>query len=246
MKSTVLVCLFISALMSTAVSAQDTIKVGITTTGIPFTFIDLSTRQPAGAMVDLASAIATHLGARPDFEVMQYAALIPALRADKIKLISASMYATDQRRKVVSFSSPVYAFGEAMFVASDDRGEYQLEDLEGEIVGAQVGTTFAEQLRQRGIFKEVRFYESLVDVMRDVKLGRIRAGFGDLPIVRYQTLQNPNLGVRIVEAYLPMSVGEVALAVSKDNPELLGQINQAIAELRASGELQAIFTKYGL
>jgi polar amino acid transport system substrate-binding protein len=239
-------CILAALLASAPVVAKDPLKVGITTTGIPFTYIDINTQQPTGAMVDVAYAIASYLGASPEFEVMQYAALIPALRSGKIQLISASMYATDQRRQVVSFSTPVYAFGEAMFIAMDDQGEYQLEDLKGETVGAQVGTTFAEQLRQKGLFREVKFYESLVDVMRDVKLGRIRAGFGDLPIVRFQTLQNPKLGVRIVDSYVPMSVGEVALAVSKEDPELLRQVNEAIAEMRASGELQAIFTKYGL
>ena len=43
-----------------------------------------------------------------------------------------------------------------------------------------------------------------------------------------------------------MSVGNVALAVSKDKPELLSEVNAAIAAMKDSGELAEIFAKYGL
>jgi polar amino acid transport system substrate-binding protein len=234
------------ALTCNVAVAQDALIVGITTTGIPFTFLDTTTQKPTGAMVDLATAIAADMGATPEFVVTQYSALIPSLKTGKIDLSSAAMFVTDKRSEVVSFSDAVYSYGETMFVAIGDTGQYQLADLEGETIGAQIGTTFAEELRQKAIFKEVKFYDGLVDIMRDVKLGRIRAGFGDLPIVNYQILKNPNLGIRIVEGYVPMDVGQVALAVAKDNPELLQKVNSAVARLKASGELKAIFAKYGL
>lgn len=234
------------ALAIPVAAAQETIRVGVTTTGIPFTFLDMATQKPTGAMVDVATAIVESIGARPEFVVTQYSALIPSLKTGKIDLISASMFVTDQRKEVVNYSDTVYSFGEAMFVSDQDEGQHQLADLEGEIIGAQIGTTFAEELRQKGIFREVKLYDSLVDIMRDVQLGRIKAGFGDHPIVNYQILKNPNLGIRIVEGYKPMSIGKVALAVSKDNPELLQKVNDAIAAMKASGELKIIFARYGL
>ena len=43
-----------------------------------------------------------------------------------------------------------------------------------------------------------------------------------------------------------MSQGTVALAVAKDNPELLETVNAALAKMKESGELAKIFAKYGL
>lgn len=229
-----------------AQSHAENLTVGVTTTGIPFTFVDTSTQKPTGAMVDLAAAIAEDLEMTPEFAVTQFSALIPALQTGKIDVISAGMFATDKRKEVVDFSTPVYSYGDAAFVAAEDAGAYQLEDLAGEVVGAQIGTTFADQLQEKGIFSEVKLYDSLVDIMRDVKLGRIKAGFGDKPIVAYQIAQNPGLGVKLVDGYTPMGVGDVALAVSKDKPELLEQVNAAIAEMQQNGELAEIFGKYGL
>ena len=120
------------------------------------------------------------------------------------------------------------------------------QDLKGETVGAQIGTTFADALRALGVFGEVKLYNSIADIMRDVKLGRIKAGFGDQPIVAYQILKNPDVGVRLVVGYQPIKSGNVCLGISKDNPKLLEKVNASIAKLKANGQLKAIFAKYGL
>jgi len=222
------------------------LTVGVTTTGVPFTFVDTATQKPTGAMVDIAEAIAAEAGLTVKFELSAFSALIPALTTGKIDLISAGMFASDKRKEVVDFSTGVYTYGDAMFVAAADDTAYTLDMLKGETVGAQVGTVFADKLNSLGIFSEVKQYDSLADIMREVKLGRIKAGFGDKPIVAYQIAQNPDFGVRLVEGYAPMSEGTVALAVAKDNPELLATVNAALAKMSDSGELAKIFAKYGL
>lgn len=232
--------------LATPAVSQETITVGVTTTGVPFTFVDTSTQQPTGAMVDLAKAIAEDIGANAEFQLTAFSSLVPALETGKINLISAGMFATEERAQIVDFSAPVYTYGEAMFVSADDPENYTIEDLEGETVGAQIGTTFAETLQSLGTFGEVRLYDSIADIMRDVQIGRLKAGFGDKPIVAYQISQNPNLGVRLVEGYEALNPGDVSLAVAKDNPELLEKVDASIAEMKESGELDEIFAKYGL
>ncbi|MBZ9965894.1 ABC transporter substrate-binding protein [Mesorhizobium sp. BR1-1-2] len=234
------------ALTATQTMATETIKVGITPTGVPFTFVDPATQKPAGAMVDLAAAIAEAIGTETEFQVIAFPALIPSLTTRRIDLISASMFITDKRKDVINFSSPVYAYGEAMFVAAADPKDYKLDDLKGETVGAPVGSTFAEALQGLGLFGEVKLYESIADIIRDVKLGRLKAGFGDRPIVAYQLSQNRGLGVRLVEGYVPMKMGQIALAVAKTNPRLLEMVDATIAKLQRDGQLKKIFAKYGL
>jgi polar amino acid transport system substrate-binding protein len=231
--------------LSAPAFAED-LTVGVTTTGVPFTFVDTATQKPTGAMVDIASAIAADNGMEAKFELTAFSALIPSLTTGKINLISAGMFASDKRKEVVDFSTGVYTYGDAMFVAADDDKNYTVDDLKGQAVGAQVGTVFADKLKELGIFSDVKLYDSLADIMRDVKLGRIKAGFGDKPIVAYQISQNPSFGVRLVEGYKPMSEGTVALAVAKDNPALLEKVNASLAKMKDSGELANIFAKYGL
>ncbi|WP_029003060.1 substrate-binding periplasmic protein [Azorhizobium doebereinerae] len=245
LKSLAVLALGVAVSLSAPLHAEEAIKVGVTTTGVPFTFLDTATQQPSGAMVDLAKAIAADNGLKATFELTSFSALVPSLSTHKIDVISAGMLATDERRKVVDFSDAVYTYGDAMFVAADGK-DVTLDDLKGATVGAQVGTTFADGLKALNIFGEVKLYDSIADIMRDVKLGRLRAGFGDQPIIAYQIAKTPGLGIRIVKGYKPVKEGSVSLAVAKDNPALLAKVNASIAKLKANGELAKIFAAYGL
>ena len=106
--------------------------------------------------------------------------LIPALTASKIDIISAAMFITPQRKEVVAFSAPVYSYGEGLIVPKADAKDYtSFADLKGETVGAQVGTAFVEPLKKSGLFGEVKIYDTIPDIIRDVNSGRLKAGFAD-------------------------------------------------------------------
>lgn len=64
------------------------------------------------------------------------------------------MLKTAARQQVVAFSDPVYSYGEGLMVKSDDAKAYTtLDELKGEVVGAQVGTVFLDMLNKKGILK---------------------------------------------------------------------------------------------
>src|ERR1700745_2988960 len=94
--------------------AQPVLKVGSTPTGIPFTFLDTKTNTIQGVMVDLITAVGKEAGFGVSIEPMQFSALIAALTANKIDLISAAMYITPARKEVIDFSGPVYSYGEGL------------------------------------------------------------------------------------------------------------------------------------
>lgn len=108
-----------SVALSGQVLAQDTLKVGSTPSGVPFTFLDVTTNKIDGVMVDIVNAIGEAEGFTPDVEATQWSALIPSLTSGKIDVIAAAMYATEERAKVVAFTEPVYSYGEGLFVAKD-------------------------------------------------------------------------------------------------------------------------------
>lgn len=176
-----------------------------------------------------------------------FAALIPSLTARKIDLISAAMLRTPEREKVVQYSEPVFEYGEGLIVRDDDTTAYtSMDDLKGEVVGAQVGPIFIDKLNQRGIFKEVRGYDSLADLTRDLAPGRIKAGFGDHPILAYQMSKGTLKKVRLVEGYQPQIKGEVCIILRQDDQQMLSRVNQGIASIKADGTLAAIIDKWHL
>src|SRR5436309_14051355 len=84
--------------------AQQVLKVGSTPTGIPFTFLDTKTNTIQGVMVDLVTEVGKDAGFQVQIEPMQFSALIAALTASKIDLISAAMYISPARKEVIDFS----------------------------------------------------------------------------------------------------------------------------------------------
>ena len=228
------------------VSAQQVLKVGSTPTGIPFTFLDTKTNTIQGIMVDLVTEIGKDAGFQVQIEPMQFSALVPSLTSSKIDIISAAMFATAARKEVIDFSDAVYTYGEGLVVPKTDAKNYaSQEDLKGQTVGAQVGTAFVDALKKTGLFSEVKVYDTIPDILRDVNAGRLKAGFADYPILAYNLKQGAFPEARLVESYKPTIVGSVGIGVRKSDQELLKKINASLAKLKANGSIARILEKWG-
>src|SRR4029077_6340906 len=122
-----------------------------------------------------------------------------------------------------------YTYGEGLVVPKTDMKDYTtLEDLKGEIVGAQVGTAFVDALKKTGLFSEVKAYDTIPDILRDVNAGRLKAGYADYPILAYNLKQGGFPEVRLVDSYKPATVGTVSIGIRKTDGDLLGKINASL------------------
>ena len=193
MRNSFLVRAFAAALLALGLAgtsvAQQAVRVGSTPTGVPFTFLDTKTNQISGIMVDLMKAIGKDQGFAIEITPMTFSTLIAALQANKIDVIAAAMYITPTRQEVVDFSDPIITYGEGLFVAAKDTKDYtSMADLKGEIVGVQIGTAYVKPLTDSGLFKEIKVYDTIPDIIRDVNLGRIKARLRRLPDRRLPAL----------------------------------------------------------
>ncbi|WP_459614608.1 ABC transporter substrate-binding protein [Bordetella sp. 2513F-2] len=248
MKSSFLAVSLVTAMaLSAPGHAQTVLKVGSTPTGSPFTFLDTKTNTIQGVMVDIVTAVGKEAGFEVRIEPMAFSALIGSLTSKRIDIISAAMFITPERQKVVSFSQPVYRYGEGLMVAkSDDKPYKSFADMKGMTVGVQVGTAFVEPVQKSGLFKEVKIYDNPPDMMRDANAGRIQAGFMDFPIAAYIISQGSYPNLKMAKSYEPTVMGSLGLATRKDDTELLGRIDKALDKLKSDGTIDAILKKWGL
>ena len=231
----------IASVACSPASEKTAYVVGASSSGVPFTFLDVGSGSPRGIMVDIVRAVGKDAGFETDVKMLPFNALIPSLTSGRIRLIAAAMVITDARKEIVDFSDPVYSYGEALVVAASNPKEYEtLEELKGKVVGAQVGTVYIDALRASGLFPEVKVYDSIADILRDVSVGRIDAGFGDHPIVAYQLGLGTYPDVHLVRSYQPRIVGSIGIGVRKGDGELLSRINESLARLKANGTLDKI------
>ncbi|OZI66392.1 ABC transporter substrate-binding protein [Bordetella genomosp. 11] len=240
----------LSLAMAAGAVAQTTVKVGSTPTGSPFTFLDTKTNSIEGVMVDIMKAVGKETGLKVEIEPMAFSALIGSLQSKRIDVISAAMFITPERQKVVAFSDPVYTYGEGLMVPKSDTKEYtSFADMKGMTVGVQVGTAFVKPIQDSGVFKEVKLYDNPPDMMRDVNAGRIQGGFMDYPIAAYTINQNTSGAfgnLRMVKSYKPAVTGSVGIATRKDDTALMNKIDTALKKLKSDGTIDAILKKWGL
>lgn len=237
----------VAALAGGAAHADKVLKVGSTPTGSPFTFLDTKSNSIEGVMVDITRAIGKDIGFTPQIEPMQFSTLIASLTTKRIDMISAAMFITEERKKVVDFSEPVYSYGEGLVVPkTDDKPYKSFADMKGMTVGVQVGTAFVKPIQDSGMFKEVKLYDTTPDLMSDVNAGRIQAGFLDFPIAAYAISLNKFPNLKMNRSYQPVVINGVGIATRKEDSALLSQINASLAKLKADGTIGAILKKWSL
>jgi polar amino acid transport system substrate-binding protein len=122
------------------------------------------------------------------FETFEFDSLIPALQDGNIDVIAAAMTITDERDQQIDFSNSYYEANQAVLVSSDaDFDPGSREDLDGQVVGAQSGTTGegeVDTLIEDDIISEddKRTYDNYELAVQDLENGNIDAVIIDVPV----------------------------------------------------------------
>lgn len=109
----------------------------------------------------------------------------------------------------------------------------------GKTIGVQLGTTgdiFAEEIDD----VKLERYNKGFEAVQALQQGKIDAVIIDDQPAAVFASQNDD--IMVIDE--PFTDEEYAIAVIKGNTALLNKINEAIKELKESGELQRIFEKY--
>lgn len=113
------------------------------------------------------------------------------------------------------------------------------DDLEGATIGVQLGTTgdiFASDV-EGAIIEQ---FQKGADAVQALKQGKIDCVIIDMEPAK--KFVEANTGLKILEE--EFAVEEYAIAIAKDNTELLDKINKALAELKEEGVLDEIVKNY--
>jgi len=149
---------------------------------------------------------------------------------------------TPERAEVVTFSDGYYTVNQAVIALADSpvANATTLAELKGARLGAQVGTTSLKYI-QDFIQPESDpyVYNDTNDAKSALKNGQIDAIVVDLPTAYYITAVEIPKG-KIVGQFPAQEGGEqFGMLFQKDNP-LVDCVNKVLAEMKSSGELQAI------
>ncbi len=191
-----------------------------------------------GIDVEIAQAIADKLGRELVIEDMAFDSVIMAVQSGKADIAMAGLTITEDRKESVNFSTP-YTTASQVIIVKEDSDITSPNDLVGKRVGVQLGTTgdiYVDDIEDATVERYGKGFEAVQALLQD----KVDAVMIDNQPA--QVFVSQNEGIKIVDE--AFTEEEYAAAIAKDNTELLDQVNDAIAELEESGELQAIIDKY--
>ncbi|MEC7941016.1 MAG: arginine ABC transporter substrate-binding protein [Pseudomonadota bacterium] len=223
-------------------AAQEEIKFAMEATYAPFEYMD-ENNQIQGFDVDLANALCEEMKATCTFHNQAFDSLIPALKFKRYDAAISAMDITEARLQQVNFSDAYYD-NSAAFISIEGKVAGQAA-LEGKRIGVQNGSTHQSYLLEQLPGVTAVPYSSYQDAFIDMKNGRIDSVFGDTAVVAEWFKKEDNLtyvGDQVTnQEYFGNGFG---IAVNKSNPELVAQLNTALAAVKANGEYDKIFNKY--
>lgn len=191
-----------------------------------------------GIDADIAQAIAEELGMTLEIEDMAFDSIITAVSSGKADFGLAGMTVDPDRQKNVNFSD-TYAQAAQVIIVKEDSAIAGPDDLVGKKIGVQLGTTgdiYAEDIEDA----ELERYNKGMEAVQALQQDKIDAVVIDGEPAKVFVSENE--GLKVLDE--PLTEEEYAIAIAKDNDELLEKVNTALATLKDSGKLDEIIAKY--
>lgn len=235
--------ILIAAAMSLAVIAMSgctqgkkTLRMATNAEFPPYEYYDGN--ELVGVDVDLAKAIAEDMGYKLEILDMDFGSIIPSLESDKADIAVAGLSVTEEKLELIDFSVP-YETASQLIIVPNDSDISSVADLKGKRIGVESFTTGYIYVGEIEDVTAVDFAKcsQAIDALKE---GKIDAIVIDGEPAKVYVEREPDL--KIIDE--PLTEEEYAIGVAKGNTALLKKINKSIENLKASGKIDEIRSKY--
>ncbi|MBO0470553.1 amino acid ABC transporter substrate-binding protein [Enterococcus sp. DIV0242_7C1] len=221
--------------------------------GLDDSFVPMGFQNKAGKIigfdVDLARAVFDQYGIEVDFQPIDWSMKENELQNQTIDLIWNGYSKSAEREEKVLFSDE-YMKNEQVVVSLKKNQINSFADMEGKILGAQNGSSgyhsFEEQpkiLKDKVKDQTAILYDGFNEAFMDLKSGRIDGLLIDRVYANYYLSHEDNLAdYSIISGDYESEA--FAVGLRKSDQILAKKINTAFEELKKSGELAKISTKW--
>lgn len=230
------------------------VVMGYRPNSLPFSYLDAQLR-PVGYSVALCERVIATLRQRlklPDLEVRHVpvasATRLPLMANGSLDLECGITTHTAERARAQAFSLTIFVAETKLMTRGGERVQ-SLADLRGQPVASTVGTTSIQHLHkvneQQGL--GIRILGGLDDpeAFQLLRSGRAVAFLMDDVLLRSQLAQ---LGAKEGRDYLiserALTVEPYAIGLNRDDPAFKTLVDEVLAGLYRSGEIQAIYRRW--
>lgn len=214
----------------------------------PFT-LQHDDKELHGFDIDVAKALCTIIDTKCTFSNSKFSDMKESLKTHKYDAWINAITITDERQKEISFTEPYFS-SKAMLIATNDTVFNAAPiEIKGKTIGVGEHTCYIQYLNDtyKDIIK-VKIFPSRDEAFVALETGNIDAFIDDDIALKHWRLSQKNpRKYRLIG--LPAKFKELrdhkyGIAVAKDNPELMNDLNHALEHLKTDGTLDKIIDKH--
>ena len=226
-----------AALAGCGGSKKETLTMGTNAAFPPYEYYDGD--SIVGIDAEVAQLIADKLNMQLEIKDMEFEGIIGAVQAGSIDIGMAGMTVNAKRQKSVDFTDS-YAKGIQVVIVKEDSTIKSTDDLKGKKIGVQSSTTGDIYATDDFGEDNVKRYSNGAAAVEAMLSGVVDAVIIDNEPAK--AFVKANAGTKILETEYANE--DYAIAVSKNNTELLNKVNDALKSLIEDGSVQKIIDKY--
>lgn len=245
-----LLLLLLSALLlpptTTPVQAQvgapwGTVVVAVAAASPPFA-AQANSGQLVGFDLALMKTVARAVGLPASYEAAPFAQLLPGVTTRLYDAALGCIFVNEARKALVDFSVPYFTTGAVLVFVEVNPPLYALTDLTDAMrVSASAGST-AEALLRSQSQATVLAAASQQEALTMVATGVTDAALVDELAASRFMRTHPEARLQVASGLV--TTDQCAIAVSKENPRLLLEINAALTRLQNNGKYLALYRRW--
>ncbi len=245
MKNIAIIFLFSVSLfiLSCAKNEKSTLIVGTSPAFPPFEYIN-EQGEIVGFDIELAQQIANDYHATLIIKNVDFSNIFTALENGEIDMAISGISITEERKKIVAFSSPYYEASQVILQRKDDRRfkDIRTKELIGQdiVIGVQTKTTCAIVAKEIVGENNVLEFQSSIHAVDELMNKNVDLIILDKePAKTFITKYNNIIAMPII-----FETESYGVAVKNDNANLLESVNTTLARLINSGQYSQFVEEY--
>lgn len=222
------------------IKSEGVMKIGLDDSYPPMEFRN-EKNNLVGFDIDLANEIGKKIGVKVEFVTTEWSGILLALESGKFDAIISSLSITEEREKNIGFTKPYVVGGLVVAIKKGNTSINKLEDLNGKVIGCQMGSTGHTAAKDMEKLKEVRPYNKITEAFSDLNIGRIDGVIMDAQVGGYYLSKNTDKFQVLDDK---VNEGPIGIGIKKDNTELITTFDKIIEELKKDGTMSKLSLKW--
>ena len=222
-----------------------TILVCVIPDKVPFTY--MSGTDLVGYNIELLTIFAREHGYRLEYETAPLASMLAGLSSGKYDIGAGTLSITEERKKVIDFSDPIYKGGVVLVGRSEEIGTatsvQNYKEFDGKRAGIRTGSSFEPITIQEFPNSEYSYFDNDSDLITALNANKIDFFLTDQPVAAMEHIQQSSVDY----LHEPIMDDDYHFGFQKDTErsELLqSQFNEFLAKYKAEGRLDELKYKW--